>query len=203
MPHVVDPVFEFAATITARRAAKLASTNDGLIRTGAAQSARFQRRSGRGFTARSERPQLCYRTLKLLAFFIFRQANVSQFVSRFVSRILVDRTCESVTPSAWTGTPIQDRNFGEGEALRLKSLFRFPLAIPITYDFGQFSRWTYCWTFRSPLNLARVPFKTRSASMEIREVLVVAPGSATRCFRLTRWHPRRAGTGHAPKASRC
>jgi len=77
-------------------------------------------------------------------------------------------------------------NIGAGEALRPKSIFRFQLAIPITYDSGQFSRWTYCWTYRSPLNLARVPLKTRSTSMEIREVLAVAPGSATLCFRLTR-----------------
>jgi hypothetical protein len=45
--------------------------------------------------------------------------------------------------------------------------------------------------------------KAVSASMEIREVLVVAPVSATRRFRPTRWHPRRAGTGRAPKAFHC
>src|SRR5258706_4180702 len=39
--------------------------------------------------------------------------------------------------------------------------------------------------------------------MEIREGLVVTPVSATRRFPPTRWHPQRAGTGRAPKASRC
>ena len=50
---------------------------------------------------------------------------------------------------------------GAGEALRLKFIIRLSPAISITYDFGQFLCWTYCWTFRSPLNLARVPLKTR------------------------------------------
>jgi hypothetical protein len=52
-------------------------------------------------------------------------------------------------------------NIGAGEALRLKFIFRVSLAILITYAFVQFSCWTYCWTFRLPLNLARVPLKTR------------------------------------------
>jgi hypothetical protein len=48
-----------------------------------------------------------------------------------------------------------------------------------------------------------VLLKTDCAAMEIREVLVATPGSAKQRFRPTRWHPRRAGTGRAPKASRC
>jgi hypothetical protein len=57
---------------------------------------------------------------------------------------------------------------------------------------------------RSPLGFWLVCHsKPVSASMEIREVMVVAPVSATRRFRPTRCHPRRAGTGRAPKASRC
>ena len=55
----------------------------------------------------------------------------------------------------------------------------------------------------SPLNLARVLLKTDSAAMEVSEVLMATPGSAKRRFRPTRWHPRRAGTERAPKASRC
>jgi len=53
--------------------------------------------------------------------------------------------------------------------------------------------------FRSTLNLARLPLETRFATMEIRGGLVVTPFSATRRFPPTRWLPRRAGTGRAPK----
>jgi hypothetical protein len=48
---------------------------------------------------------------------------------------------------------------GAGEALRLKFFFRFLSTTPITYALGLFSCWTYCWTFRSTLNLARLPLK--------------------------------------------
>jgi hypothetical protein len=106
--------------------------------------------------------------------------------------------------SEWKSTsPISAWNVGAGEALRLKFFFQFLLTTPIAYAFGLFSCWTYCWTFRSTLNLARLPLKTRSAAMEIREGLVVTPVSATRRFPPTCWHPRRAGTGRAPKASCC
>ena len=98
---------------------------------------------------------------------------------------------------------VLQKGFGAGEALRFKFFFRFLSTTPIIYAYGLFSCWTYCWTFRSTLNLARLPLKTRSATMEIREGLVVTPLSATRRFPPTRWHPRRAGTGRAPKASRC
>ena len=100
--------------------------------------------------------------------------------------------------SGWTS-----RHYGAGEALRLKFFFRFLSTTPIAYAFSLFLCWTHCWTFRSTLGLARLPLKTRSATMEIREGLVVTPVSATRRFPPTRWHPRRAGTGRVPKASRC
>ena len=92
---------------------------------------------------------------------------------------------------------------GGSEALRFKFFFRFLSTTPIIYAYGLFSCWTYCWTFRSTLNLARLPLKRRSATMEIRGELAVTPLSATRRFPPTRWHPRRAGTGRAPRASRC
>jgi hypothetical protein len=60
---------------------------------------------------------------------------------------------------------------GAGEALRHEFFIRFMSTTPITYAFGLFSRWTYCWTFRSTLNLPRLPLKTRSAIMEICEGL--------------------------------
>ncbi|MGA2057381.1 MAG: hypothetical protein ABSG88_18970, partial [Bradyrhizobium sp.] len=43
---------------------------------------------------------------------------------------------------------------------------------------GPFTCWTLCWTFRSTLDLARLPLKTPFATMEIREALVVTPVSA-------------------------
>src|ERR1700730_7842209 len=65
--------------------------------------------------------------------------------------------------------------------------------IPVIYAFGLFSCWTYCWTFRSTLNLARLPLKTRSATMEIREGLVVTPVSAAKfAGKLTHDSPTRA-----------
>ena len=42
-----------------------------------------------------------------------------------------------------------------------------------------------------------------SGSMEVREVLVATPVSATLRFHPTRWHLQRAVTGRASKASRC
>src|SRR5258707_12383976 len=122
------------------------------------------------------------------------------------------------TGSKWLATHEMSRNYrpkiqespvsqryrdGAGEALRFKFFFRFLSTTPITYAYGLFSCWTYCWTFRSTLNLARLPLKRRSATMEIRGELAVTPLSATRRFPPTRWHPRRAGTGRAPRASRC
>lgn len=56
------------------------------------------------------------------------------------------------------------------------------------------------WAVASPMVAVKTGF---CASTEIREAMVVAPVAVTRCFRPTRWHPQRAGTGRAPKASRC
>lgn len=72
---------------------------------------------------------------------------------------------------------------------------------------GNFRCWTFCWTFHWTL-LCRSTWlvchsRPVSGSMEIREVLVATPVSATLRFHPTRWHLRRAGTGRASKASRC
>jgi hypothetical protein len=56
----------------------------------------------------------------------------------------------------------------------------------MAYAFPQFSLLDVLLDAPSPLKLARVPLKTDSASMEIREVLVATPVSAKRGFRPTR-----------------
>jgi len=77
---------------------------------------------------------------------------------------------------------------GAGEALRLKIFGRIFLAISISY--GHLQNFVLdvlldvSLDTRSPLNLARVPLKTNSASMEIREVLLATSVSAKRRFRL-------------------
>lgn len=72
---------------------------------------------------------------------------------------------------------------------------------------GNFRCWTFCWTFHCTLLCRSTWLVCHSrpvfGSMEIREVLVATPVSATLRFHPTRWHLRRAGTGRASKASRC
>jgi hypothetical protein len=51
------------------------------------------------FLVRSERPQLCYPTLKLLAFFNFIRLMYHNSYPDLYPKILVNRTSESVTPS--------------------------------------------------------------------------------------------------------
>jgi hypothetical protein len=78
---------------------------------------------------------------------------------------------------------------------RLRSLGNFSL-----------SEWLRapCASFSSHLTAANTSAQRLFlAPMEIRrEVLGATPVSATRHFRPTHWHPPRAGTEHAPKASR-
>jgi molybdopterin/thiamine biosynthesis adenylyltransferase len=107
--------------------------------------------------------------------------------------------------------------YGAGEALRLEIFGRIFLAISISYghlqNFALDVLLDVSLDTRSPLNLARVPLKTNSVSMEIREVLLATSVSAKRRFRLTRYsrlrpviHPRdheEESAGGNDKCCRC